>query len=115
MRAPPIVWIDERIAAGLPQDKDGELAERGVNQIRYVTQDRVNALVNAAHGPAEFFVQILVAGVGEAPDNSGNYPLLLVGLTNFGRVMRQIQIDDGDAEAGQRVIWENVEPPELEA
>ncbi len=74
MKAPPIVWLDERVAAGLPQEKDAELAERGINQIRYVTQARVNDLVNAARGPGELIVQIQT--VGE----------ILFGLTNQGRL-----------------------------
>ena len=75
MSAPPIVWIDERIAKGLPQAKDEELAERGVDQIRYVSQDRVNDLVNAALPPDEIIIQIQEVGG------------MLHGLTNQGRLM----------------------------
>lgn len=74
MKAPSIVWIDERIAAGLPQDKDAELAERGINQIRYVSQKRVNDLVDAARPPGELIIQIQT--VGE----------ILYGLTNHGQL-----------------------------
>ena len=74
MSAPPIVWIDERIAKGLPQAKDEELAERGVDQIRYVSQERVNDLVNAAIGPDDTIIQITsLAG-------------MLYGLTSAGRL-----------------------------
>ena len=74
MSAPPIVWIDERIAKGLTQDKDAELAERGIDQIRYVSQERVNDLVRAARGPDERIVQIQsLAGI-------------LYGLTDQGRL-----------------------------
>lgn len=81
MSAPPIVWIDERIARGLPQDMDGELAERGVDQVRYVSQERVNALVSAARGPGEIIIQI--QNVGE----------ILYGLSNQGRLFAQGEVD----------------------
>lgn len=74
MNAPPIIWIDERIAAGLPQAKDEELAERGVDQIRYVEQHRVNELVSAARGGDEFICQVAASG------------RLLYGLSNLGRL-----------------------------
>jgi hypothetical protein len=76
MSAPPIIWIDERIARGLPQDKDPELAERGVDQIRYIAQDRVNELVRAARGleAVEFIVEI-AAGQG-----------IIYGISNEGRL-----------------------------
>ena len=74
MNAPPIIWIDERIAAGLPQAKDEELAERGVEQIRYIAQSRVNDLVNAARGGDEFICQLSASG------------RILYGLSNFGRL-----------------------------
>ncbi len=76
MNAPPIIWIDERIAAGLPQAKDEELAERGVDQIRYIEQHRVNELVSAARGGDEFICQIAV-------DNDG---AMIFGLSNLGRL-----------------------------
>ena len=92
MSAPPIVWIDERIARGLPQDKDPELAERGINQIRYVNQARVNDLVQAAIGPDELLVQLNVTGAG-----------VLYGLSNYGRVFCFLQ---GDVDKSPR--WELV-------
>ena len=79
MSAPPIVWIDERIARGLPQAKDEELAERGVDQICYVAQERVNELVRAAGGPEELIIQIQEVGG------------ILHGLTNHGRLMAYSQ------------------------
>ena len=90
MSAPPIVWIDERIAKGLPQAKDEELAERGVDQIRYVSQERVNDLVRAAKGPDEFIIQLNVNAAG-----------VLYGLSNYGRVFAFLQ---GDADTKPR--WE---------
>ncbi len=72
--APAIVWIDARIASGLSTIKDEELAERGVDQIRYVAQERVDHLVRAAKGPDEFIVEIT--------DSAG----MLYGLTNYGRL-----------------------------
>ena len=75
MSAPAIVWIDERVAHGLPQAKDEELAERGVDQIRYVSQERVNDLVNAVLPPDEIIIQIQEVGG------------MLHGLTNQGRLM----------------------------
>ena len=92
MNAPPIVWIDERIAKGLAQAKDEELAERGVNQIRYVSQERVNELVNAAIGPGELLVQLNVTAAG-----------VLYGLSNYGRVFCFLQ---GDVDKSPR--WELV-------
>ena len=74
MSAPPIVWLDDRIAGRLPQDKDPELAERGGSQTRYISQDRVTELVNAARGPGEMIVQIQELGG------------ILHGLTNQGRL-----------------------------
>lgn len=74
MNAPPIIWIDERIAVGLPQAKDEELAERGVDQIRYVSQHRVTELVRAAKGGDEFICQVAASG------------RILYGLSNFGRL-----------------------------
>ena len=75
MTAPAIVWIDERVAHGLPQAKDEELAERGVDQICYIAQERVNELVRAAGGPEELIIQIQEVGG------------MLHGLTNLGRLM----------------------------
>lgn len=92
MSAPPILWIDERIAKGLPLDKDPELAERGIEQIRYVSQERVNELVNAAIGPDELIVQLNVTAAG-----------VLYGLSNFGRVFCFLQ---GDVDKSPR--WELV-------
>lgn len=74
MSAPPIVWIDERIARGLAQAKDPELAERGVDQIRYIAQERVDELVQAARGPGEIIIMIQDVGG------------MLYGLTNQGRL-----------------------------
>ena len=74
MNAPPIVWLDDRIAGQLPQDKDAELAERGGSQTRYISQERVDELIAAVRGPGEMIVQIQdVAG-------------MLHGLTNTGRL-----------------------------
>lgn len=86
MSAPAIVWIDERVARGLPQDKDHELAERGVDQIRYVSQDRVNDLVNAARGGDEFIVQIFTF-----PAEDGCVGPDLIALTNLGRLFQRYE------------------------
>ena len=108
MSAPPIVWIDERIARGLAQDKDPELAERGIDQIRYISQERVNALVNAALPPDEIIIQIQEVGG------------MLHGLTNQGRLMAygqplgihdQLNIDDAPpGEPG----WHEIAGAELQ-
>lgn len=79
--APPIVWLDDRIAAQLPQAKDEELAERGGSQTRYISQTRVNALVDAARGPSEMIVQIQAVGQ------------ILYGLSNQGRLFAQGTVD----------------------
>jgi hypothetical protein len=94
--APPIVWIDERVAKGLPQQKDPELAERGVVQERYIIQKRVNDLVAAARGPTEFIVQISVR-INERADQR------LVALTNYGRLFAEVT-------GG----WKELELPKLE-
>ena len=106
MSAPPIVWIDERIARGLAQDKDPELAERGIDQIRYISQERVNDLINAARPPDEIIIQIQDVGG------------MLHGLTNQGRLFAygqpigiQDQLDDvPDRKPG----WYEVAGIELE-
>lgn len=104
MNAPPIVWIDERIAKGLPQEKDAELAERGVDQVRYVSQDRVNDLVNAAVGPSELIIQI--QNVGEHVGDIGQDKL--IALTNHGRLFAA-EFDDQGVP-----IWGALTLPELE-
>ena len=104
MKAPKVVWIDERIAAGLPQEKDGELAARGVDQIRYVAQDRVNDLVRAAMGGEEFIVQI-----SEAQG-------MLFGLSNLGRLWAFGNfLNDGDEgiEDMKADVWGLVAEREL--
>lgn len=82
MNAPPIIWIDERIAAGLPQGKDPELAERGVDQIRYIAHDRVTEMVSAARGGDEFICNISAQG------------RLLYGLSNYGRLFIFLKPED---------------------
>ena len=105
MSAPPIVWIDERIARGLAQEKDAELAERGVDQIRYVSQDRVNELVHAAGGPAELIIQIQTVGS------------MLYGLTNTGRLFCYGQAlgiqDELDGVPSGVVGWYEIAAAEL--
>lgn len=105
MNAPPIIWLDERIAAGLPKEKDVELFERGVDQIRYVSQSRVNDLVNAAKGGDEFIVQV---------DGASG---MIYGLSNFGRLWafgQALGIQDRlDGIPGQRVGWYLIADREL--
>lgn len=107
MSAPPIVWIDERIAKGLAQAKDEELAERGVNQIRYIAQERVDHLVRAAKGPDEFIVQITDSEVRG----------FLYGLTNYGRLFaygQPLGIQDRlDGVPEGRVGWYEIAGSEL--
>ena len=114
MSAPAIVWIDERVAHGLPQAKDEELAERGVDQIRYVSQERVNELVQAAIGPSELIIQI-VSLSWEDGDQAGSE---LVGLTSQGRLFMRashyIAAFDGDP-ARTEWRWEIMDLPELES
>lgn len=97
--APAVVWIDARIAGGLSTVKDEELAERGVDQIRYVAQERVDQLVRSAGGPAEFIIQIFPFPTGDGcvgPD--------LVALTTLGRLFQRYE--DG---------WMEQPLPDLEA
>jgi len=102
---PPIVWLDDRVARNLPQDKDAELAERGGSQTRYISQERVNALVDAARGPGEMIVQIQT--VGE----------MLYGLSNSGRLFAfgQLAYPEGvDQATGElRAGWLEVAGSEL--
>lgn len=75
MRAPVAVYIDDRVAGSLATEKDLELAERGIEQAKYIRDDVVQRLVRDAAGHApEFLVQI--------HDMGG----LMFGLTNTGRL-----------------------------
>ena len=105
MSAPPIVYIDERIARGLAQDKDPELAERGIDQIRYVNQARVNELVQAAIGPDELIIQIqnVRESVAEVAVDK------LIALTNQGRLFAA-EFDEGGVP-----IWGALILPDLES
>lgn len=104
MSAPPIIYIDERIARGLAQEKDPELAERGVDQIRYIAQERVTELVRAAGGPDELIIQIQNVGqhVGEVGIDN------LIALTNHGRLFAA-EFDDQGVP-----IWGGLILPDLE-
>ncbi len=109
--------MDERVAARLPETTAE--AQEGIGQnvkvIAYVREDVHLERVRAASRQGEeFIVQIGLAGIASSPDNSGAFPPLLVAVTNFGRVMRQVQFDDGFAEAGQRIDWEDVDVPEFQ-
>jgi hypothetical protein len=85
--APPIIWLDERVAARMATSKDPELAERGVDQVRYIIQNRVNDLVAAARGPLEIIVQIHTYAAG-----------VLYGLSSAGRLYALGTVD-GQPEA----------------
>ena len=108
MSAPPIVWIDERIAKGLPQAKDEELAERGVDQIRYVSQERVNDLVNAAIGPDELIIQIQNVVEQRQLGDVSRLDSKLIALTNQGRLFAAEWDNDGVP------IWGKLTLPDLE-
>ena len=105
--APPIVWLDDRIAGQLPQDKDRELAERGGSQTRYISQARVDDLIQAARGPGELIIQIQDVGG------------MLHGLTNQGRLFAYGQAlgiqDQLDGVPEGTVGWHEVAGAELPA
>jgi len=73
--SPVDIWLDERIARGLPRVKDAELAERGVDQVHYIREDEVKELIRRQGLPDEVLFQI-VAGEGGR----------LYGLSNLGKV-----------------------------
>lgn len=116
MNAPERVFMDERVAARMPASESDAAEEIGqdVEVVAYWREDIVLERIREGQAEAEeFAVQFEVYGVATLPDNSGTYAPLLVVLSNFGRIRRQVQIEDGDAEAGQRIVWEAVEVPEL--
>ena len=100
MNAPASIWLDERVARTLPRVKDEELAERGVAQIRYFSEEEVAGMVRRVGPPAEMVVQIaaLVEQVGEVREDR------LIVLTNLGRILER----KGPA-------WADVDLPDLEA
>ena len=104
MSAPPIIYIDERIARGLAQDKDPELAERGIDQIRYINQSRVTELVRAAGGPDELIIQIQNVAERVADIRQDK----LIALTNHGRLFAAEFDNDGVP------IWGELILPDLE-
>ena len=115
-RAGRRVFMDERVAVGLPETPADaqERIGQDVDVIAYVREDvHLAAVRSASRQSEEFIVSVSLAGMASSPDNSGAFPPLLVAVTNFGRVMRQVQYDDGEAEAGQRIDWEDVDLPRL--
>jgi hypothetical protein len=90
VRAPTAVWIDDRVAGGLPTEKDLELAERGLEQVQYVREDIVKRMITDAAGRAEQQPVQLTFGAG-----------LLWALMNNGRIFMT------DTSG----FWEEYNPP----
>jgi hypothetical protein len=64
VRAPVAVFIDDRAAGTLPTEPDAELAERGIEQVKYVRDDIVQRLVRDASGYKEAYPVQLTFGAG---------------------------------------------------
>ncbi len=96
---PTDVWIDVRVAINLPNFKDEELAERGVDQIHYIHEEKVKQLLRQVGPPDEAVIQIaaLVEQIGDVREDR------LVVLTNLGRILERKGPD-----------WVNVDLPEFE-
>lgn len=94
MSGPPEIWIDARIAPRMNTEPDPDVTADGVDQLRYVSAERLAELVRSAAGGTEFFIQInLVAGG------------IMFALTNYGRLFRQ-NVDVG--------VWEMVDVPDFD-
>jgi hypothetical protein len=93
VNGPPEVWIDRRVIGTMKTEPDLDKPE-GVEQLLYISQERVAEITRAARGGDEFFIQIML-------DQGA-----LVGLTNYGRIFHH----EGDAAA-----WFEIPVPELES
>ena len=92
MSGPDEIWIDSRLVRNFKTEPDLDAPE-DVEQLRYVSSERLAALVRSAAGGDEFFIQILL--------DAGT----LIGLTNYGRIFHH----EPDALA-----WFEIPVPEIE-
>ena len=93
MSGPAEIWIDSRVVHTFRTEPDPDALAGGVPELRYISDDRVAEMVQAARGGDEFFIQILL-------DDGA-----LIGLTNYGRIFHH----EGDAAA-----WFEIPVPEIE-
>ncbi len=98
MNGPEEIWIDKRVVRTMKTEPDEEAADRGVVQIRYISAERVDEIMQSHHG-AEFFIQIEV-GDGQYGDQT------MYGLTNYGRLYRQ-------KITGGVYPWEEIDVPDF--
>lgn len=77
MSAPAEIWIDERVVRTMKTEPDLDAAGAGVEQLRYVSHERLAELLLQSSGGAEFFIQIW------SPWRRADE---LLALTNFGRI-----------------------------
>lgn len=99
MSAPETVWIDERVARGMPDEKDLEAAERGVEQVCYLRDDVVSEMIRQAAGHQHAEVIVQIASV--VPDAERALERITL-LTSHGRLF--IQVVGG---------WKELPGPEL--
>lgn len=64
MRAPVAIFLDDRVAASVPTEPDLEMAERGIEQVKYVREDVLQRLVRDAAGQAQQYPVSLTFGAG---------------------------------------------------
>lgn len=92
MLEPEHIYIDQRVAKTLPQDRDEELAARGIAQVHYIRADVVREQLRQLRGD-EQIIQIIARrprpGAGEFNQDE------LVALTNLGRLFTFIEEDGG--------------------
>ena len=89
MNAPESVFIDARVAERLP----AEPPETDAPTVQYMRMDIVQAMVQQAHGGAEFFIQVVPG------DNE------LLGLSNYGRLYCKQYTDPG---------WKEMKTPDFD-
>lgn len=75
----PIIYLDARVARGLPQEPDLEKAERGIEQVEYVRSDIVEARLRRMQIPEEVIVGIASRANEREQDR-------VVALTSHGRL-----------------------------
>lgn len=94
MRAPVAVYVDDRVARTMATEKDLEMAERGIEQVKYIREDVVKRMVSDATGyqAPEYLIQI--------HDFGG----LLWGLSNYGRIVTT------DTSGGE---WDEIRRPDF--
>jgi hypothetical protein len=98
--APAEIWLDLRVAVGIPTEPDEEKKFNGVEQVRYFSADRVKELVDLSSGGPEFIIQITTPAKTSA----------IFALTNYGRMFVRTSHDTG----GQPFhSWKPFDGPDL--